>query len=180
MAQAKLALTEELNGKVESIYPPTPTKAQRPLWVEAAKAVSRWLSRGTGPGILITGSAGRGKSELLKAIAWMMVASAKVVKWERPSLQAGKAEWEKAHAIEELLEGDVILFADVNTADEAKYVRTVILNAADAGKFVGIATNLTEEALYELLGSDIRVNSRQAGWTRIVMGLELPDLRKGK
>lgn len=176
--QAKHELVEQLNGKVESIYPNAPRDHQRHHWCEAARAVSKWLTGQHGSGLLIMGAVGRGKTELLKAASWFIAANGRRVNWVRPAVQVMRPNWQLAEELEETLSYDAIMVNDVSTPDEGRYVRTIVLNAIDAGKFVGIATNLSEKNLYGLLGGDIRVNSRQDCWARIVMTKDLPDLRR--
>jgi hypothetical protein len=180
-AQARHHLIAELEGKVRNVSPFKPTKAQRFAWITGIRAVSEWRGDGRTDGVLIMGAPGRGKSELLKAIAWMLAASGKKVRWVRPSLHANKAGWEIAQEIGATLLGhEAVLFNDITTRGEADFARSVILNAADAGVFVGIATNLKEERLYDLFGEDLRINNRQSGWVRITMPAQMPDMRKKK
>jgi DNA replication protein DnaC len=192
---ARLILEAELPETLRVTKRPFPEQAT--LWAKGMKFVDTWAKQGGSSGLLIQGSVGRGKSELLSLLLFMLAdlhgksalwINAREIGLElRASYERigeGRSEWQ---ILELAKSRDVIAIDDIGSeggpgsAEHVKDLCKALIDlAASTPKLIVMTGNLGDESLSKLL-HDPREASRRAPWERLVFTDDgVPDYRRRK
>ncbi len=171
-----------------------PKPDQLRYWREAVHAFDAWAQRvaGSHEGLLLMGPQGRGKSVLLGLLCRrgahryaltpqyidMGIASAEIDDARRMVHGARS----RTEFLQESRAGDLLVMDDVgySDSDDKELFRQIVQFASDAGKFLVIAANLDEEALWKYMGADNREKSRLYNLKRIQIEKAVPDYRMAR
>lgn len=194
---ARLILEAELPSVLTTTKKPFPEQLTQ--WAQGMKFVSAWAKQGGSQGLLIQGNCGRGKSELLSLLLFMLadlygrstlfinareVALEMRENYNGDTRDGARSEWQ---ILEMAKHRDVIAVDDFGSeggpgsAEHVKDLCKALIDlAASTPKLIILTTNLTDEMLAKH-SHDPREQSRRAPWERLVFrDAETPDYRRRK
>ena len=190
--EARLILEAELPERLQVTKKPYPE--QQALWLQGMRFVDSWAKQGGSTGLLIQGGVGRGKTELLALMLFMLAdlygKTALFINCREIGLELresydrtgeGRSEWK---ILEQARKRDIVALDDVGSeggpgsAEHVKELTKGLIDLCSASPKLFIATgNLNDESLAKLL-HDPRADSRRAPWERLVFTDTIPDYRK--